>query len=586
MKKLVTIVAMVLMAVSAYAQGEEDVSLGYYDGGNIVELIPIDPSAYRFVMALDEESRKAIDDLLAGKMMTEDQSIVKILDHSGKNEWYVKNGYPLPEGNYYESAVYKCEFFKTKNDNWYIILPTITISTKGDAQIDGLLEYLGSKVKSKRSEDSSGRVIYKLTCQMKTSEEVLQTIWLIYSFGIDGIWRIMPGMYTLTPSSDSYFIKMLTGNTQPFVPKHAGEKLIYEMDWAGVEYSIIWEFEIPEESYEGTPEGLAITNPRKKESPWYLTTQVSDSRGIFLERNHDYIVRLTIKIPSDGELGVYLMGGGWSKAFANLLSVTASDDFQEIDVMFTDFGGNDEDVFISDYLYGGLVSISSGDLVGATVVQKVQVIEVDQSAKVPEPLETDDLKLIAEKDWTKEADYSSWEMFDNTDWEHRPKLVEEGLALTNPEVQAQIWIAQAMVLDNFSLEQNHDYLVRLFLKVPSDGTYQVNMGSWSVNVNTQVSVTGSDDFQMIDAEFPQFAGDAENVEGLETCHVMLQCGWVVGTTILKKVQVYEKINGGTTAIKAVKATNAESTIYNLAGQKVDTSYKGIVIQNGKKRLAR
>ena len=222
--------------------------------------------------------------------------------------------------------------------------------------------------------------------------------------------------------------------------------------------------------------------------------------------------------------------------------------------------------------------------------QRGQVIEVDQSAKEPEPSEADDLKLIAEKDWTKETDYFWWEMFDNTEWEHIPELVDEGLALTNPEVKAQIWIAQAMVLDNFSLEQNHDYLVRLFLKIPSDGTYQVNMGSWSVNVNTQVSVTGSDDFQMIDAEFPQFAGDAENVDGLETCHVMLQCGWVVGTTVLQKVQVYEVLGSSaqsnTTGIKAVRTPNEDGAIYNIAGQRVDASYKGVVIQNGKKRIAR
>ena len=35
----------------------------------------------------------------------------------------------------------------------------------------------------------------------------------------------------------------------------------------------------------------------------------------------------------------------------------------------------------------------------------------------------------------------------------------------------------------------------------------------------------------------------------------------------------------------MKATNADGAIYNLAGQKVDASYKGIVIQNGKKRIA-
>ena len=57
-----------------------------------------------------------------------------------------------------------------------------------------------------------------------------------------------------------------------------------------------------------------------------------------------------------------------------------------------------------------------------------------------------------------------------------------------------------------------------------------------------------------------------------------------------KVEVYEMAGsgarGGTTAIKAVKAADTDDTVYNLAGQKVGASYKGIVIQNGKKRIVR
>ena len=47
---------------------------------------------------------------------------------------------------------------------------------------------------------------------------------------------------------------------------------------------------------------------------------------------------------------------------------------------------------------------------------------------------------------------------------------------------------------------------------------------------------------------------------------------------------YEFTPGGETAISTVKAAaeNADAPIYNLAGQKVDKSFKGVVIQNGKK----
>ena len=42
--------------------------------------------------------------------------------------------------------------------------------------------------------------------------------------------------------------------------------------------------------------------------------------------------------------------------------------------------------------------------------------------------------------------------------------------------------------------------------------------------------------------------------------------------------------GGSTGINSVKATAIDGAIYNLAGQKVNASYKGVVIKNGKKFL--
>jgi hypothetical protein len=59
---------------------------------------------------------------------------------------------------------------------------------------------------------------------------------------------------------------------------------------------------------------------------------------------------------------------------------------------------------------------------------------------------------------------------------------------------------------------------------------------------------------------------------------------VAGTTVLKKVQVYEKQKGRETAIKPVKKTTSDDTIYNLSGQKVTSSYKGIVVSKGRKMV--
>ena len=43
--------------------------------------------------------------------------------------------------------------------------------------------------------------------------------------------------------------------------------------------------------------------------------------------------------------------------------------------------------------------------------------------------------------------------------------------------------------------------------------------------------------------------------------------------------------GGATGIQAIKNVKSESNvIYNLAGQKVDAAFKGIVIKNGRKMI--
>ena len=42
--------------------------------------------------------------------------------------------------------------------------------------------------------------------------------------------------------------------------------------------------------------------------------------------------------------------------------------------------------------------------------------------------------------------------------------------------------------------------------------------------------------------------------------------------------------GDATAIKTVKAAAEKGAIYNLAGQKVNAAYKGVVIKDGKKYI--
>ena len=181
-------------------------------------------------------------------------------------------------------------------------------------------------------------------------------------------------------------------------------------------------------------------------------------------------------------------------------------------------------------------------------------------------------KIISETNWEGLVYPVIWDDYDNP-WE----TTDEGLAIHNPSLKDYMWTE--VNTERLALDKDSDYIVRLTLKVPSDGTYRVRLGSWDEIHVDQVPVTASDDFQTFDFEFPEF-GSNIYWDGF----TLLDTGWVLGTTVVKNVQVIEKEKGAPAAIKTLKANKADDTIYNLAGQKVNASYKGLVIKNGKKMI--
>lgn len=183
------------------------------------------------------------------------------------------------------------------------------------------------------------------------------------------------------------------------------------------------------------------------------------------------------------------------------------------------------------------------------------------------------LVSVAKKNWVGANISDLGVCFNHSDYF---EIVEDGLAIKNPQKEVDPWSIYVPVLTRFSLEEGHNYVVRLTLKVPSDGIYSIGMGNWDTSWSTyQAPVKTKEGFQIIDVEYPEYKGYADG-----NGFVLFGCGWVVGTTILNEIEILEKRN--TTdilSVKAIKTTN--NTIYNLAGQKVSSSYKGIVIQNKK-----
>ena len=329
---------------------------------------------YRFVKAMDAESQKAIEGILAGKKQTEDKSIIK----RSQDEWYVRKGYALPEGNFYESY-----FYKKDNGQIDIILPRITV-LMGEAQLEEVMEYIGNKVILGSGNNDYGNRYY-LDCQVKTSEEVLEICLFLYNcafdYGILGVKLVGPDFYWLDPErviDDNSLYKILTETSLPSVPGHEGEVLIYEMDWQGVDYHIGWiDSEDTYLTAEGTDEGLAITVRTTQDQIWQPQVMVVPD-AFSLEEGHDYIVRLTLKVPSDGNYQVNL--GSWYDNTQYQAPATASNEWQEIDVKFPKFGW-DEGVLYSWEADSQLdlacchVLLQCGWMVGTTIVKKVQVIE-------------------------------------------------------------------------------------------------------------------------------------------------------------------------------------------------------------------
>ena len=147
--------------------------------------------------------------------------------------------------------------------------------------------------------------------------------------------------------------------------------------------------------------------------------------------------------------------------------------------------------------------------------------------------------VIAERDWTScTEDELMFYEFSNGQ-EGSVRASKEGIVITLPKLSDEIWQPQTMILDRAFLEKGQDYTVRITAKIPSDGQLQVNMGSFSAAEHKVVDVIGSDDFQIIDIMFPDFP--------YTNAHILFQSGFIVGTCIIKKVQILRKVNTWTLA---------------------------------------
>ena len=189
----------------------------------------------------------------------------------------------------------------------------------------------------------------------------------------------------------------------------------------------------------------------------------------------------------------------------------------------------------------------------------------------PDPQPTPDLSgytKIAEKDWSGVKDKDlPWIEFSSPK-NGSAKGGADGIEITVTKV-TEIWQPQALVLDGLNLEKGANYKVIVTAKLPCDNELQINLGAWEDNTQYSFKVKATGKFQEIECIFPKYKLNVNDA------HVLFQCGNFLGTTIVKKVQLYKEGSG--TDIHAISKDGPDVQIFDLQGNRIDKPRKGLNI---------
>ena len=308
-------------------------------------------------------------------------------------------------------------------------------------------------------------------------------------------------------------------------------------------------------------EGLEITVGIQTGQLWQPQIMVIGDGSFNLEEDGNYKVVVTAKFPTAGSLQINM--GSWSANDQAQFPVEATGDFQEVVCDFEGWSVTAE---------GAHLLFQCGDFKGTTILKSVEVYDMSDGGEGGET-------VLYENDFTGITEFTGWTQFDDSQTDGKVEVDPDGVAITVGIQTGQLWQPQVMVVPDgsFNLEEDGNYKVIVTAKFPTDGTLQINMGSWSANDQAQFPVEATGDFQEVVCDFEGWSVTAEGA------HLLFQCGDFQGTTILKSIKVIQI--GDESAIQNVKvAEKADNAIYNLAGQKVSASYKGFVIKNGKKYI--
>ena len=366
------------------------------------------------------------------------------------------------------------------------------------------------------------------------------------------------------------------------------QKVIAEIDWSTQEAFNNWCSGENGSTAAVGAEGLEINVPAAGDNYWNPQTVVLNVEGsadaAFLEEDGQYQVIITAKHPA-GHLQVNL--GSWDDGVSlqKDFDVAEAADFEDIVVDFSEG-------WPADCLTNVHVLWQSGALPGMSVLKKIQVIDLNGGEGGEEGGEGEGGEggsaIVGEIDWSQQEAFNNWCSGENGS---TAVVGAEGLEINVPAAGENYWNPQTVVLniegekvaDNPDapavLAEDGRYQVIITAKHPA-GHLQVNLGSWDDGVSLQkdFDVEEATDFHEIVVDF----SEGWPADCFSNVHVLWQSGALPGLSVLKSIQI---IDLDATAIKTVKAAKKfDGAIYNLAGQKVNASYKGVVIKDGKKYI--
>ncbi len=301
----------------------------------------------------------------------------------------------------------------------------------------------------------------------------------------------------------------------------AAETTIYTKDYSTATTFDFWNGSPTETTSVSVTDGLLVISNTAVQAETY-TLQLHIGEGITTQEGCKYIVKIDYKATIENVEGsnnvAWVALGDWGKSQTNYwVPLTQSDDFQSLTLEFDGDGDG--------FKYSGTsnsVMWQSGKIVGTIYIKKVEVIEI-----APDPVTETSV-------YTK--DYSS---DSNIAWSAVPadasvNVTDGQLVIVNDKKQTYNWDLQLHVGSGITTQAGLDYKVKIEYKSTVAGGVTVALGTWDNSTPKYgVPITISEDFQTLVLDFKEYQWSATDN------FVMWQCGDLVGTIYIKKVEVIE-----------------------------------------------